>query len=134
MIQGVSGMDEGVWFYDPMKDAWSALRLGPVRAESRNLTCSDPRFASAAAVCFIVSNLQRLMTEGGPDLYRLAHLEAGAAAQRLYLAAGALRLACCATGAFFDEDMRRFFGLDRTPWQPLHVLALGPPADEFAPV
>jgi nitroreductase len=43
-------------------------------------------------------------------------------------------LACCATGAFFDEDMRRFFGLDRTPWQPLHVLALGPPADEFAPV
>ena len=51
------------------------------------------------------------MTHAGPDTYRLAHLEAGIVAQRLYLAANALGFGTAFSGPFYDDEVRRFFGL-----------------------
>ena len=71
------------------------------------------------------ANILRLMNEGGPDLYRLAHLEAGTAGQRMYLASDAMGLGCAVSGTFRDDDMRRFFGLDKTGWEPVYAVAVG---------
>jgi SagB-type dehydrogenase family enzyme len=128
IINQISGMDCGAWYYDPIKDTWRTLRAGEFRDEAQNLMLADPLFANAAAVCFLISHLHRLINEGGPDLYRLAHLEAGAAAHRLHLAAYSLDLACQSRSAFRDDDIRLFFGLHKTGWQPLYAAAVGIPA------
>ncbi|MGA3066489.1 MAG: SagB/ThcOx family dehydrogenase [Tepidisphaeraceae bacterium] len=127
IIQNVPGVDRGAWGYDPARDVWVCLRTGDFGRDSERLTLSNPGFIGAAAVCFMIANLYRLMAEAGPDLYRLAHLEAGAAAQRLELSARAIELGACATTAFLDDDIRRFFGLDRTFWHPLCAVAIGVP-------
>ena len=51
----------------------------------------------------MVANLHLLMTQGGPDAYRLGHLEAGIATRRLYLAATSLNVGCLATAEFYDR-------------------------------
>jgi SagB-type dehydrogenase family enzyme len=128
IINHVSGVESGAWYYDPINDAWRKLRAGEFRADAQNLLLADPVFGNAVAVCILISHLHRLTSEGGPDLYRLAHLEAGMSAQRLHLAAYSLDLACQARGAFRDDDIRLFFGLDKTGWQPLYAAAVGIPA------
>lgn len=125
IIRNVVGVDSGLWYYNPATDEWSCLRRGDFGREAQGLAMSNPLFANAGAVCFMIANLHRLMTEGGPDLYRLAHLESGAAAQRLSLSSRALDLECCVSGFFADDEIRRFFGLEQTVWQPLNVVAIG---------
>jgi nitroreductase len=70
------------------------------------------------------------MTHGGPDLYRLAHLEAGAVAQRLYVAANSLSLGCAPVGEFYDDELRKFLGMQATKWEPLHAVVIGLSIDD----
>ena len=47
------------------------------RIDSAYLAYEQPFAANASAIVFLFANLNYLMNTGGPDLYRLAHLEAG---------------------------------------------------------
>jgi SagB-type dehydrogenase family enzyme len=125
IITNVIGVDNGVWYYHPAKNAWVMLRTGTLRYDAQRLSMSNPLFGNASAVCFMAANLYRLLTEGGPDLYRLAHLEAGMAAQRIGLCAAAMGLATSQSGAFPDEAARQFFQMEKTGWEILYTLAIG---------
>ncbi len=123
----VTGMDDGVWYYDPVKDAYSLLHRADYRKSVAFISLEQDWTADGFATCFITANLHHLMTHAGPDTYRLAHLEAGAAAQRLYLAANALGYGCAFSGVFYDDEVRRFFGLAQSGWEIMHEVAIGIP-------
>ena len=125
VINDVIGMEQGIWFYNPAKDTWHVLRRGKYRREAKYIAGDRPEFGDAAATCVIVANLHQLMNHGGPDVYRLAHLEAGIVAQRLYLAAASLGLGAALSHDFYDEDARVFLGLAKTGWEILSVTAVG---------
>jgi SagB-type dehydrogenase family enzyme len=128
IVNGVVGLDQGIWYYDPARDRWLVLRRGEYRKDAAYLSTEQAWVGDAAAICFLVANLHTLLHGTGPDAYRLAHLEAGLLGQRLYMAATALSLGCCGINAFYDDDIRTFFGLDQTGWEPLHEIAIGSPA------
>jgi SagB-type dehydrogenase family enzyme len=132
IVQEVAGMDKGIWYYHPPADTWSVLNQGQYRREVKYIAGDREAFGDASAVCIMIANLHVLMTQGGPDAYRLAHLEAGLAGQRLYLAATSLNVACLASQDFYDEECRTFLGLSKTGWEVLSVVALGKPADPKA--
>jgi len=118
-------MDAGIWYYRAEYDEWCLLRAAEFRLETSYLACEDAAFGNAAAVCFTIANMHALMIQAGPDTYRLAHLEAGTFAQRLLLAARGFHLAAKCTAAFYDEELKKFLGLDQTGWEPLHAIAVG---------
>jgi SagB-type dehydrogenase family enzyme len=124
-IHDVVGMDGGVWYYHPPTDAWSMLRHGTFRKEAAALAQEHAAFGHASATCLLASNLHHLMAVAGPDIYRLAHLEAGTVTNRLALSSEALDLAWCESGAFYDDEVRQFLGLRNTSWEMLNVIALG---------
>jgi SagB-type dehydrogenase family enzyme len=130
IIHSVVGVDTGIWYYHPPKDQWVNIDRNDHRLDSGYLCCQHPMAANGAAVCFLCANLNILMTHAGPDLYRLAHLEAGVVAERLYLGANSLNFGCASTEAFYDEEVRKFFGMERTGWEPLHAVVVGVPSDE----
>jgi SagB-type dehydrogenase family enzyme len=134
IMHEVTGFDRGIWYYHPQTDRWSMLNAGQFRRESKYIAGDSDCFSHAAAVCVMTANLHALMTQGGPDAYRLAHLEAGIAAQRLYLAATSLGLGAATSHSFYDEECRTFLGLSRTGWEVLSVTCVGKPAtaDEVA--
>ena len=124
LIHEVAGLDSGVWYYHPPTDSWSILRPGTFRREAAMLSL-QPVFAQGSATCFLVANLHHLMSVAGPDIYRLAHIEAGTVTNRLALSTEALDLAWCETGTFYDDDARQFLGLRTTGWEMINIVALG---------
>jgi SagB-type dehydrogenase family enzyme len=125
LVHDIGGMDRGVWYYDPVTDQWSMLRGGMFRKDAAHLALDQPAFGHASATCFLVANLQNLMAVAGPDIYRLAHIEAGTITNRLALSSEALDLAWAESGSFHDEDCRQFFGLRNTGWEVINVIAVG---------
>ena len=129
-IHSVGGVDTGVWYYHPPTDRWVNLDRDEHRMDTAYLAYEQPLAGNGSAVCFMFANLNILMTHGGPDLYRLAHLEAGAIAQRLYLAANSLGLGCTPIGEFYDDAVRNFLGMEKTRWEPIHAVAIGISTDD----
>lgn len=130
IVNAVSGMDDGIWYYHPPNDAWSLLRGGSFRREAQYLAREQEFCGNAAAVCFMTASLSALMTQAGPDIYRLALLEAGLIGQRLALAATALGLATAGVGAFYDHEVRLFLGLSQSSWELVYATAIGEAAGE----
>lgn len=126
VMQDVVGQDPGIWWYDPMTDQWVQLNRGQYKHETGPLMRGRGELlVNASAVCVLVSNLKRLLTDAGPDLYRLAHLEAGIVAQRLHLASTSVGMGCRTFVDFCDDDWKRFLGLSNTGWEPLACVAIG---------
>jgi len=123
----ITGMESGIWYYNPVKDAWSILNRGEYEERTSYVSLEQQWAGEASATCFIVANMHHLMTHAGPDCYRLAHLEAGIVAQRMYLAANAIGLGCGFSGLFYDDEVRKFFGLAQTGWEVMYEVALGVP-------
>ena len=125
VIHDVTGMTSGIWYYHPPVDKWVLLKRGDYRAESRYMCLEQPRCGNCSALCVLAANLPMLMQSGGPDIYRMAHLEAGIAGQRLALAAGAGGIAASGIGSFYDDEVRQFLGLLQTGWEAIYITALG---------
>jgi nitroreductase len=80
--------------------------------------------AGSAAVAF--TWVAELRGAGGERFYRERLLEAGAAAQRLYLAAESLGLAARNLAAFFDDSLNDLLELDGRTRAVVHLTLLGP--------
>lgn len=126
VMLNIVGQDPGIWWYDPVIDKWAQLNKGQYQREICNfMPNQDETLMNASVVCVLVSNLRRLLTDLGPDLYRLAHLEAGIVGQRMAAAAASVGLGCRVFDRFCDEAWKLFLGLGATGWEPLLVCALG---------
>jgi SagB-type dehydrogenase family enzyme len=127
IVQNVTGVDAGIWYFHPPSNQWSILRRGSFRMETAYMCGEELSCGNGAAVCLITSNLKILTRQGGPDLYRLAHLEAGIVSERLCRAAAAFELGGRSVMTFFDDEIRKFCGLDKSGWEVLEVVAIGVP-------
>jgi nitroreductase len=79
----------------------------------------------------MIADLERATTACGPRGYRYAHFEAGAIGQRLYIAAEALGLRATGIGAFFDDEVHRYLGLNPAGGrQVIYHFAVGYPVDD----
>ena len=125
IFNDVMGFEPGIWYYDPVIDKWAKLNSGHYGPQLPAITRSHNEIAQASAVCVLVSNLHHLLTSAGPDLHRIAHLEAGIVTQRIQLSSQSMNL-CCLTYPDFDDDRwRQFLGLTKTGWEPLCICAIG---------
>jgi len=125
VVNNVVGMERGVWYYHPVSGEWSLIRRGDFHLEAEYLALEQASFAGAAAVCFMAANMYQLLTRGGPDTYRLAHLEAGVMAQRTYQAAGAMGLGWQGIAGFYDDEVNKFLDLNDTGWEVIYGMAIG---------
>lgn len=125
LVLDVAGVDNGVWYHHPQTDRWSMSARGWWRMETAYLSREQPLAGDASAVCFLIADLNHIMVNGGPDTYRLAHLEAGILAQRMQLAAEAQGLGAVCSPDFYDDEVREFFGLLPSGWEILYEVMIG---------
>jgi SagB-type dehydrogenase family enzyme len=133
IVHAVTGMWSGIWYYHPHTDRWVMLRHGGFRERSRMMCIGQSRCGSAAAVCVMTANLQATLYGTGPDIYRLAHLEAGIVGQRIALAAASHGLGSCGTGTYYDQGIRSFLGIDDTGWEVIYACTIGVQAADSGP-
>lgn len=120
----VAGLGPGVYRYHPSAHALTQLQPGDVRRELAGAALGQLPVRDAAAVILISGVYERTTVKYGDRGVRYVWMEAGHAAQNVYLQATALGLGTVVVGAFDDEAARRVAGLGERE-QPLYLMPIG---------
>ena len=126
-VGNVEGLKPGVYRYYPAEHSLSEVLEGDVR-ESLARSAHRQEWVAEGAIALVFSAVYESTTRKyGERGIRYVHMEAGHAAQNVYLQAQALGLSTVTVGAFIDSSVRRLLRLqDRE--QPLSIMPVGEPA------
>ncbi|MBL8323333.1 MAG: SagB family peptide dehydrogenase [Rubrivivax sp.] len=127
----VEGLAPAAWRHDPATGGLlpRAVHGEALRRRARAAALDQDVIGDAAVVFVLSLDIAALRTDAlGPARgYRHGFIEAGLVGERLYLAAGALGLAACAVGAFYDDEAAALVGIDPAREWVVHFAALGLP-------
>jgi SagB-type dehydrogenase family enzyme len=122
VANAVEGLAPGAYRY--RDGAFEMLREGDFRRQAGYLCLEQRLGADAAATMFLMTDLDDVLDRWGDRGYRLAQLEAGVVAGRLYLGAYAHRFG--ATGlTFYDDEVTSFFSPQAAGTECMLVVAIG---------
>jgi SagB-type dehydrogenase family enzyme len=124
LVGNVTGLAQGVYKYQA--DAHELLRSGggDLRADAARAALGQSWIADSPAVIVIAAVFRRTTVKYGARGKRYVHMEAGHAAQNVYLQATALDLGTTVVGAFNDDRIHALANM--TPDEaPLSLLPLG---------
>jgi SagB-type dehydrogenase family enzyme len=112
-VHRVSGLAPGVYRYVP-GTGLSDIKLGDQRVVAAGLSLGQNLAGNSSVTFSMIGDLQRATELHGDRGYRYVHFEAGAIGQRLYLTAEALGFQSTGIGAFFDDSVHDYLGIERT--------------------
>ncbi|MDP2323824.1 MAG: SagB/ThcOx family dehydrogenase [Gammaproteobacteria bacterium] len=120
----IAGLVAGLYRYQPAKHALVPVAEGDHRQALAAASWGQDFLADAAAIVVIAAINRRTTAKYRQRGIRYVHMEAGHAAQNLYLMATALGLRTVVVGAFGDAATRRVLHLARDE-TPLALLPVG---------
>ncbi|MBN1268334.1 MAG: SagB/ThcOx family dehydrogenase [Kiritimatiellae bacterium] len=124
VVGSVSGLEPGVYRYVPQEHALVRTAEGDRRERVADAALHQTFVGEAAAIVALSADFDRTTRRYGGRGRMYVHMEAGHAAQNVYLEATALGLGTCAVGAFDDRKLRDALGLSRNE-DPLYLLPVG---------
>jgi SagB-type dehydrogenase family enzyme len=107
----VDGLAPGVYRYRPGEHALVKVAAGDVRDQVAAATRGQPWVAEAPALLVIAADVARTAARYGARADRYVQVEAGHAAQNVYLQCAARGWATVTVGAFDDAKLRQAVGL-----------------------
>jgi SagB-type dehydrogenase family enzyme len=122
----VEALAPGLYRYCAEAHGLEPRRLGALDDRMVRVCGGQEKAGSAAAGLLVVARLGPEGARGRDRSYRDVLIEAGAIAQRLYLAAEAMGLTARNLAAFVDDDLNRLFGLDGRSEVTVHLTMFGP--------
>lgn len=120
----VSGLPDGVYRYRSAEHDLVPVTKGDRRDATARAALDQSWMRNAPAMLIITADYSRTASKYRDRAPRYVHIEAGHAAQNVYLQAVALGLVTTAVGAFDDRLVRQGLSLPREH-QPLLLLPLG---------
>ena len=110
-VSGVTGLEEGCYYYAPRAQELRQIRFKNFRRELHYLCLGQDLGRDAAAVVFHTADLRQAVGKYGDRVYRYLHMDAGHLGQRLNLAAIHLGLGVSGIGGFFDDRVNEVLGI-----------------------
>jgi SagB-type dehydrogenase family enzyme len=126
-IHRVETINPGVYRYCKQSGELELVRSGDQRVAAAGLSLGQDLAGNACVALSMIGDFEQATALYGNRGYRYVHFEAGAIGQRLYLAAEALGLAATGIGAFFDDRVHEYLGLDESRGQVVYHFAIGHP-------
>ncbi len=117
----VAGLEPGAYRYR-IDGSLERSAEGDLRARLMAAALDQPAVGSAPAAIVITADYPRTTNKYGERGERYVHMEAGHAAQNIYLAAAALGLGTVSVGAFDDRAVMRVLDC---PGAPLLIMPVG---------
>lgn len=125
-VSGVTGLEEGCYYYAPKAQELRQIRFKNFRRELHYLCLQQELGRDAAAVVFHTADLDQAIGRYGDRAYRYLHMDAGHLGQRLNLAAIHLNLGVSGIGGFFDDQVNEVLGIPSDE-AVLYITTLGQP-------
>lgn len=123
----VEGLEPGSYFYSSEQESLEQLKRGEFRQMSAYLCLGQPLFGDASVVFFLMTNLQNVLGVLGNRGYRVAQLEGGIVAGKIYLSAYSLGLGASGS-TFYDDAVTEFFSPHAADKSAMIAVGLGVPA------
>lgn len=123
---GVTGLDEGCYYYAPKAQELRQIRFKNFRRDLHYLCLGQDLGRDAAAVLFHTADLPTAIAQYGDRAYRYLHMDAGHLGQRLNLAAIYLNLGVSGIAGFFDDQVNQVLDIP-TDEAVLYITTLGRP-------
>ena len=123
-VHRVSDLAPGLYRFEPERGL-VLIRTGDFRAQAARLSLEQTLAGNATFAVSLVGDLERAASTFGARAYRFVHAEAGVFGQWLYLAAESLGFQSTGIGAFYDDEVHRFLGLEGRARQVVYHFAVG---------
>jgi len=120
----VVSLAPGVYRYNPEGHELVKVRDGDVREQLAVASVGQTCVKEGAISIIIAAVYERTTGKYGERGIRYVHMEAGHAAQNIYLQATALDLGTVTVGAFHDDQVRDIIGMPANE-SPLYVIPVG---------
>jgi SagB-type dehydrogenase family enzyme len=126
LIGNVRDIPQGIYRYDWKDHTLQKIKSGDFRGELSDAAIGQIAVLEAP-VCIIIAAVYKRTSRiyGERGAVRYVHMDAGHAAQNIYLQAYSLGLGTVAIGAFFDSRVTKLLELHRE--QPLYLFPVGRP-------
>jgi SagB-type dehydrogenase family enzyme len=112
VVRRVQGIPAGIYRYEPERHELTLVRAGALSHELSQALCIPNMHLFYTSVHLVpVGDYQSGFQIYGDRWYRMQNMEAGIIAQRLYLAAAALKLGCRASLGFGVPQANKLLGL-----------------------
>lgn len=119
-----NGLDPGIYRYVAEEHALTQEVPGDMRKKLVGAALSQSMISKAAVSLVISAVYPRITGKYGKRGIRYADMEAGHAAQNIYLLGVELGIGTCSIGAFDDEEVKKVLKLPANE-EPLYILPLG---------
>lgn len=123
-VGNVRNLSPGVYKYKPERHELVQVKPDDVRGELAEAALSQAWIKEGAIDIVIAAVYQRTTIKYGDRGVRYVHMEAGHAAQNIYLQAAALNLGMVTVGAFHDDQVKNVMGMLEDE-MPLYVIPVG---------
>jgi len=124
VVGDVEDLTPGVYQYRPNGHELVKVKDGDVREELAEAALGQASVQDGAIDIVIAAVYERTTAKYGERGVRYVHMEAGHAAQNIYLQATALNLGTVTIGAFYDDSVRDIVGMAEDV-APLYVIPVG---------
>ena len=121
----VGGLEPGLYRYAAPDRQLELLQPGALSEALVRACLGQRKSGTAAAAVVAVGRLAEAEAGGGARAYRDLLLDAGATAQRIYLAAEAAGLSARNLAAYYDDELDALLDLDGRTRSALHLTAVG---------
>ncbi len=114
IANAVERLESGAYYFNKELNCLETLKKGKFRSVAGYLCLEQDLGYEASVVFFLMNNLNETLKKFGNRGYRMAQLEAGIIAGKIYLISYTLNLG--ATGlTFYDDDITNFFSPHKIP-------------------
>lgn len=124
VVGDVEGIDKGVYQYRPEEHELEKVKADDIRAELADAALGQECIRDAAIDIVFTAVYERTTRKYGERGIRYAHMEAGHAAQNVYLQAVALDLGTVVIGAFNDSKVEKIVNISEQG-NPLYIMPVG---------
>jgi SagB-type dehydrogenase family enzyme len=121
---GLEAIGSGIYLYVPAENGLISRCRGDFRAALAAAAFGQQSIAEAPVSLIITADYERTKARYRQRAERYVHMEAGHAAQNVYLQATALGLGALAVGAFDDDAVREISGAGGNH-TPLYIIPIG---------
>jgi SagB-type dehydrogenase family enzyme len=127
IVNAIEGLETGAYYYNKKLNCLELLKKGKFRETAGYLCLEQDLGYEASVVFFLMNNLNETLKKFGNRGYRMAQIEAGIIAGKIYLTSYSLNIG--ATGlTFYDDDITNFFSPHASNKSNMMVVAIGYPA------
>ena len=124
VVGNVEGVAKGIYRYEPEAHQLLKVVSGEQRGALAQAALNQQFIAQAPVNLVITAIYERTMGRYGERGIRYVHMEAGHAAQNVYLQAVALNLGTVVVGAFHDNQVKEILNLAEDE-EPLYIIPVG---------